>query len=335
MKRTIFLSTMLFALIFTGCKKDNNELEHTNNVAQPNSENFQKLRKTALDEVTKVKEFVVDGNGAIEFTSEKGVKVSIPESCLHINGQAVSGTVKVEFIELFEKDKLLTTNIATMGWDTQDKVVKFLVTGGAFFLRLTQNGKEVENYPSCYYQLNVPASLTGGVKQEMGLWYGRFDTNDNLIWEEAVPDMREGEIEGGFPVGDYVDVNNETYFAIVSKFGWVNCDYFYKDPREKTLVKVKLPQGYGYENSGVYMSYKNVPGLNRLWPPNVSEQVFEDYNVPIGLEVSVIFATESNGKWAYAIKTIKVAKNQQVEFLKQELKEATQAEFEKAILEVK
>ncbi|MDO5105533.1 hypothetical protein [Capnocytophaga sp.] len=39
--------------------------------------------------------------------------------------------------------------------------------------------------------------------------------------------------------------------------------------------------------------------------------------------------------YLYAIKTIKVAKNQQVEFFKQELKEATQAEFEKAILEVK
>ncbi|CEN47829.1 hypothetical protein [Capnocytophaga canimorsus] len=330
MKRTFFFSVMLFALIFVGCKKDNNELDHTNNVAQPNSENFKNLRKVALSELTQNKEFEVDGTGNIEFTSKKGVKISIPESCLHISGQVVSGTVQVEFAELFEKDKLLTTNIATMGWDTESKVAKFLVTGGAFLVKLTQNGKEIQNSDYCNYELEIPAKLTGELDDAMKLWYGKFNNQENLIWEEVIRD-RNLEIPTG------LIFENEKYRAIIDEFGWVNIDRFYdNESRETTSVTIKVPSQYDGGNSAVYISYKEVPGLATAYY-DTDNKLFNTggYTLPIGLEVSVIFCSESNGKWAYAIKSITIAKKQQIEFLKQELKEATQIEFEKAILAIK
>lgn len=319
----------IFTVLLVGCK-DNDDVKESDVLAVPNASNFQNLRETALNKLTQTKEFEVDGMGDIEFTSEKGVKVRIPEGCLVIKGKPVQGKVKFDFIELFDKSSLLTTNIATMGWDSNEKVAKFLVTGGAFNLKLTQNGQEIESLDYCNYELEVPVKLTGKLDDTMKLWYGKFNNQENLIWEEVIRD-RNLEIPTG------LIFENEKYRAIIDEFGWVNIDRFYdNESRETTSVTIKVPSQYDGRNSAVYISYKEVPGLATAYY-DTDNKLFNTggYTLPIGLEVSVIFCSESNGKWAYAIKRITIAKKQQIEFLKQELKEATQIEFEKAILAIK
>ncbi|ATA68897.1 hypothetical protein CGC48_09875 [Capnocytophaga cynodegmi] len=335
-KKNYFGLLFIFTVLLVGCK-DNDDVKESNVVAMPNASSFQNLRETALNKLTQTKEFEVDGMGDIEFTSEKGVKVRIPEGCLVIKGKPVQGKVKFDFIELFDKSSLLTTNIATMGWDSNEKVAKFLVTGGAFNLKLTQNGQEIELVNRCTYNLEVPAKFTGGAKQEMILWYGNFNDRGDLVWEEAVnemfqdPEAGEGIIDG--PV-DGISIYNDVYYGVVSKFGWVNYDYFYGDNRERTTLTIKVPAEYDYKNSSVYVSYKDVPGLARSLYDE-TKKTYVDSLLPIGLDVHVIFASESNGKWAYAIKSAKITKDHQVEFLKSELKEATQAEFEAVIKAIK
>ncbi len=336
MKKINFLSFLAILTLFVGCKKDGEDVASTGNVAAPNATNFQNLRKAALEELTKTNEFTVDGTGDIEFTSEKGVKVSIPEYCLTINGQTVSGTVKVEFVELFDTAELLTTNIATMGRDLTDGNVKFLVTGGAFYVNVTQNGKAVDEISYCAYKLEVPAKLTGGVDQDMILWYGNFDENGNLIWDEASAEINPEfpiDPETGEPIGEpYVPIyiEDEKYITFVHKFGWTNIDKLYKD-RETTMASVKVPDEYNGTNSMVYYTYKDLFGLQKDWLSyDKDTKSYKPYLI-VGLDVHIIFASESNGKWAYAIKSVTVTKDLQVEFLKSELKEATQAELEAEI----
>lgn len=333
MKKTIFFGTLLFATLFVGCKDNNDDVEEVNNIATPNETNFQNLRKAALEELTVKKEFTVDGSGAIEYTSDKGVKIIIPEDCLLLNGNTVSGTVQLEFVELFDKAPLLTTNIATMGWDPIDNTAKFLVTGGAFFVKLTQNGQEIENSAYCSYNLEVPANLTGGANPDMKLWYGNFNDDGNLIWNEVETRPIGEEFPGSMMMSDGLFVSNDTYYVITNKFGWVNVDVFYdNDNREQTSFTVKAPNEYNNTNSAVYLAYKNVEGLAIAYYDK-NKKVFTTggYTLPIGLEISAIFASESNGKWVYAIKNITITKDIQVEFLKSELKEATQAELEAEI----
>ncbi len=357
MKKAIFFGTLLFASLFVGCKDSNDDnVSEVGSVAIPSGTNFQNLRKAAIEELTIKKEFTVDGEGNIEFTSTKGVKVSIPEECLNISGASVSGTVQVEFVELFDKAPLLTTNIATMGWDYTDNTAKFLITGGAFLLKLTQNGQEIESNTYCIYTLDVPASLTGGLNNSMVLWYGNFNENGDLIWEKVIsevdgnPDrevinaqLANGEITieeynnlinlaGNYnrSVAINFDVDKGIYQVFANRFGWTNIDVFYDDTREKTALTLKVPSEYHYENSAMYISYKNIAGISRTWY-YANEKAYKDFSLPIGLELSAIFVSESNGKWVYAIKNITVSKDLQVEFLKSDLKEATQAELEAAI----
>ena len=341
MRKICYLNLLALFALLIGCKKDGEDVLETPSVAAPNATNFQNLRKAALEELTKTKEFVVDGNGSIEFTSEKGVKVSIPEGCLTIEGKTVSGTVKVDFIELFDKTPLLTTNIATMGRDLTDGNVKFLVTGGAFYVNVTQNGKPVDEINYCGYTLDVPANLTGGVDQDMKLWYGNFDENGNLIWDEVAintdPEFpinpETGEPIGGEPYAP-IYIEDEKYMTFINRFGWTNIDKLYKD-RETTTATVKVPVEYNGTNSMVYYTYKDLFGLQKDWLSYDEETKSYKPFLIIGLDVHIIFASESNGKWAYAIKSVTVTKDLQIEFLKSELKEATQTELEAEINKLK
>ena len=346
MRKICYLNLLALFALFIGCKKDGEDVLETPSVAAPNATNFQNLRKAALEELTKTKEFVVDGNGSIEFTSEKGVKVSIPEGCLTIEGKTVSGTVKVDFIELFDKASLLTTNIATMGRDLTDGNVKFLVTGGAFYVNVTQNGKPVDEINYCGYTLDVPANLTGGVDQDMKLWYGNFDEKGNLIWDEVVQNPEwDGPVdEGGNPVDGWdnpiawvsLTVNKGMYNAIFDKFGWVNIDVFPNYNYEGTSISVTTSSEYNGENSAVFVSYPGVAGLAAIYYYEQRKFFYTGpYKLEIGSKIDLIFTSESNGKWAYAIKSVTVTKDLDVGFSKSDLKEATKEELELAISKLK
>lgn len=332
----LFLGMALATTLSVSCNNDD-ELSSNKEVAAPNEQSFKNLREKAIANLTQTAEFQVDGVGNITFTSKKGVEVIIPESCLNIDGQSVTGKVKLDFVELYDKSDILATNIATMGVD-YDGQQKLLVTGGAFNINLSQDGKKIDTY--CNYTMVVPANNTDGLKQEMDLWYGTINEDGDLAWNlfncypEVViidePRSLGGKVAYNNELCSNIQKQNESYQLSLNQFGWINCDYFYSDPRDKTSVSVKLPDGYGDKNSEVFIAYKGVRGIMRVYP-DLSQKLFVSDNNPIGIEAYIIVTSESNGKWAYSIKTITVEKNQVVEVSKSDLKEATGEEFDEAL----
>lgn len=328
----LFLGMALATALSVSCNHNDDEVPNKE-VATPNEQSFKNLREQAIANLTQTVEFQVDGVGDITFTSKKGVQVVIPEACLNINGQSVTGKVKLDFVELYDKSDILATNVATMGIDENGQQ-RLLVTGGAFNLTLTQDGKKIDTY--CNYTMVVPANNTDGLKQEMALWYGNVDADGDLAW--TLSDCWGGEIPMNRGSQDKITYNecsniqkyNESYHLALNQFGWINCDYFYADSREKTSVSVKLPEGYGNKNSEVFIVYKGVRGVLRVYP-DTQQKLFIEYNNPIGIEAYIIVTSESNGKWAYTIKPITVQRNQVVEILKSDLKEGTGQEFDEAL----
>src|SRR5690606_24751639 len=116
---------------------------------------------------------------------------TINGSCLTKNGDAVTGAVDLEFVEIFDKATMLMTNKPTMGLlPNGDKAL--LISGGEFYVNATQNGLPLET--TCDFQLIVPTALTGGTDNDMILWNGTIDENGNLAWKE---DDRDGAAQGG------------------------------------------------------------------------------------------------------------------------------------------
>lgn len=294
--RTYFFSLILaFSFLTLSCNDDESPgVPADTAITPPNSFDFLNLRTIALDNLTQQFDYTIDENtGFIDFTSEKGVEVRIYTSCLTLGGQTLEGDIEVEFLELYERGNLMTTNVATLG-KHQNGDLEMLVTGGAFYLNIRQNGVEIDNV-ACGIQMKVPTALTGGADYDMIMWYGNIDNDGDLVWEEA----------GN---GAYVEIADSYYFAFLNQFGFTNIDRFYSDPRDRTTLLVDVPTGYSKDNSRVYLSYVGeIYGLSRL--QMYENGMFSEHfgQIPIGLECHVIFLSEFEDQYVYAIKTVTVA----------------------------
>ncbi len=323
MKKYSFASVVLIALLsagFQSCCKDCNNDEPI----MPTAQEFNNIREKALDNLTQIFDFQAE-DGAVTFTSEKGVTLTINGNCLTKNGNPVSGAVKLEFVELFDRSNMLTTNKPTTG-KLPDGSQAMLVSGGEFYIQATQDGQPLAL--TCGMHLEVPTALSGGDDPEMQLFKGAINDEGNLEWErnkQAEFGIRENQ--GGEPTGNQ-------YFAYFNSFGWTNVDRFYSDPRPKTTILVAVPEGYDATNAAVYLSYDGEPNALALLDTYDSETgLFSEHygQIPIGLACHVIFVSEDNGQWKYAIKGATIAEGGTITFDANDLGVTTEANLTQLI----
>lgn len=308
--------TLLLTALFFNCNPNEDIGNHPNITQFATAQEFKNLKGEALANNTQTFQFN-GSDGNITLTSSHGVQININTNCLTLNGNPVTGNIDLEYAELFEKGNMLTTNKPTMGTlPSGDKAM--LLSGGEFFLEATQGGIALET--NCNIQLTVPNSLTGGADPAMTLWEGNIDAEDNLAWDE----VEDATGQGG------VFVEGGEYYAFLGQFGWSNIDRFYNDPRPKTLIKAQAPVGYNFTNSAIYLSYDGEDtGLASLDTYDSGTNLFSEHygQIPIGLECHVIFATEDNGEWRYAIKAVTIVADDIITFDFSETAIATEAEF--------
>ena len=287
----LFLAT----IFLVSCDNDNDDAA----TSPPTAAEFAAVRKEALDKITQ-KFNMTAGAGVVTFTSANGVKISIDGNCLTKNGTPVTGAVAIEYVEIFQKGNMLVTNKPTMGiMPNGDR--SLLISGGEFFIKATQGGQELAT--TCNLNLQVPTNLTGGLDNAMILWNGIIDANGDLAWKDA----READGTNGGKGG--VQGEQNTYYVTFGKFGWTNVDRFYSDPRPKTTILVAAPQGYNNTNSAIYLSYdgEGQNALAKLDTYTPAGLFSEHYGqIPVGLACHIIFATEDNGQWRYAIKGVTI-----------------------------
>ena len=304
--KTTFATLLATALIFTSCEKDDqiqiDAVDDTDILYSPSAADFKNLRGEALEDHTETALF--NAEDGIVFTSDDGVQLQISGNCLSLNGDPVTGQVNLEFIDMFEKSSMLTTNKPTMGFDGGDK--RALQSGGEFFINVTQNGVDLDH--NCTLVLQIPGALTGGPENDMTLWEGIEDANEDIAWRENA--------DGG-PQENAVFADGPDYYAYFGNFGWTNVDRFYNDPRPKTTLQVQVPAEYDNSNSAVYLSYDGEDNLLAMLDTfDAGTNIFSEHygQIPVGLEMHVIFVTEEDGQWRYGIMGVTVAANDLYEF---------------------
>ena len=95
-----------------------------------------------------------------------------------------------------------------------------------------------------------------------------------------------------------------------------------------------MPTGFDDTNSGVYISYNGEPNaLGNLDTFITSSQQFSEHygQIPIGLECHIIFVSEDNGDWLYAIKAVTISNGEFISILDADLSTATANELEALI----
>lgn len=307
-------------ITFSSCNK-----EEPIAVIGPNPEDFQQLREAALQARTQTTTFQAEDG--LNFLSESGAELNIAPGCLTDGTQAATGTVELAFVELYGRGNMLVTNKPTMGI-TESGALAPLVSGGEFFVEVAQDGEVLT--PGCPMMLRVPSSLTGGGDPAMTLWEGQIDADGNIAWEEEKEDA-DGQ-------GDRVFVEGEgdqaQYYVSFGDFGWTNVDRFINDPRPKTTLQVAVPDGYDADNSAVYLSYDGEPNtLAKLDTYDSATGYFSEHygQIPVGLEMHVIFVTEEAGVFRYAIKGVTVAEDDTYSFSIEETTTGTEQNLVDAI----
>lgn len=310
----------LLAVIGTSCSKEDAAPINDDPFLPPSAAEFNGLREIALQLHSESALF--EAEDGISFTSNDGAILNIPANCLTLDGNAVSGEVELTFIDIYDRKHMAPTNKPTMGLKPNgDKAM--LITGGEFYIEVRKNGVLLD--AGCTFQLVVPGDNTGGVDPEMILWNGIIDDNGDLTWDP---------IEENGTGQQRIYVENESYFVFIHDFGWTNIDKFYSDTREKTTMQVKAPEGFNYANSAVYLSYDGEPNaLAQLDTFDSETGIFSEHygQIPIGLEVHLIFVTADGDNWRYAIQGVTIAENAVYEFTLEETQVGTYDNWESAI----
>ncbi|WP_035646158.1 hypothetical protein [Flavobacterium sp. ASV13] len=320
-KTISLLFLLLISFSFVSC--DNSDGDDIK-ITPPTSAAFKSISEKGVKGNTQ-KFTATAGSGMITITSAKGVKLNINGNCLTKNGNAVTGQIDIEYIELFDKGNMLITNKPTMGI-TADGKKNLLISGGEFFIKATQGGVELQT--SCSMSMIVPTTLTDGLDNAMTLWTGVINDAGELAWREAKAGADGANGKGG------VQGEGNNYYVTFGNFGWTNVDRFYSDPRPKTTILADAPEGYDNNNSAIYLSYdgEGNNALAKLDTYTAAGLFSEHYGqIPIGLKCHVIFVTEDNGQWRYAIKAVTVAANDIYTFTLAETIVGTEAQLVAAI----
>lgn len=314
---------LLFLAITTFVSCDHSDGDDIT-ITPPSAAAFTNIRTIALEGKTQ-KFTATAGAGTIALTSAKGVKININGNCLTKAGVPVTGAVSIEYIELFDKGSMLVTNKPTMGL-MADGNKNLLISGGEFFIKATQGGQELAT--SCSINLLVPTALTGGLDNEMTLWFGNIDDAENPVWREANANADGTGGKGG------VQGEGNNYYVTFGNFGWTNVDKFYSDPRPKTTILVAAPEGYDNNNCAIYLSYdgEGQNALAKLDTYTAAGLFSEHYGqIPVGLACHIIFATEESGQWRYAIKPVTITAGSTYTFTLAETTLGTEAQLVAAI----
>lgn len=290
-----FVIVTFAILCLPSCNKDEYEVID-NGEAIPTSAALKLLFNEKEASLSNV--LIFDASTTLNYTSPRGVLLTINGSCLLKNGNPVTGDVKVKYIEIFDKGDMLTSNRPTLGNVSGNK--ELLISGGEFYIQATQEG--VPLTLSCPMSLDVPTSITGGTQAGMLPFTGTIDANDDLAWDQAT-------------TFDFI-TQTAVYSALVPSFGWFNCDRYTGSAGPKTTITANVPAGYG-ANAGIFLAVKTFPN-----------SLGKSYGLfPIGLDCYLIFVTLKDGKFRYAIKPQVLTANHQVTFSLSETTLATAAEL--------
>lgn len=295
-----FMFILIGAITFACKKKDTEPKPEAPVISVASADEFQNFMKQAFE--SKVQKASFNAADGFTFTSAKGVVLTLFPNSLTLNGQLVTGQVDLEFVEFFGRGAMAVCQVNTVGI-TANNEKELLTSGGTFHIKAFQNGNELSTNSGM--MLKIPASLTGGLNQQMKPFTGSVDANGNLTWIEL------------FGSDFFVETNDSTYNAFLANFGWFNSDIFYYFP-DKGTINVQVPEGYNAQNATVFASVMDMP--------NTLSCLFTGMNAyPLNKIVHLIFVSVQNGQYVYAIKSITVQELNNVAFTSDELQVTSEA----------
>jgi len=292
MKKTLFYNLLIALAALSSCQKDldlfvpdltggydstwHNTLSNTMPVA---------ALKTALLLPTYKDSFDLNSSSASIMTGS-GLQCEFdPGSIVTSANIPVTGRVYIE-------TQLLKTkgNMIRMGTPTISNG-RLLVSGGELFIRLTQNGNELQiqqqtqQVAGAHYNIKYndpqPSSL-------MKIFYGDATDPNAFNWLPNVD------------TSNFLAISNQpsgSYLIHTNQLNWINCDYFYDTAGiPQTNVSVVLPANYTNANSIAFIAFNDIHSVVGMYG-NATTKKFSSGRLPANKEITVVVISKQGNDY--------------------------------------
>jgi len=273
-----YFSVIIITVIFISCKKEASD-EFLLDLNNPLNDTTWKTNILADAPVNKIFEMLSTPSQTGSFDAKRDYTVHFNDylqikfsgnSCKGDGGESISGTVKVEVEYLKTRGDMIRFKRSTTSYD------RILESGGAFNIKVTQNGRRLKLVPD---KVMIIKYRNSKADQQMNVFYGDTTVNnlDNFTWVPAdsqrINTWRDGSISG--------------YELFCKRFNWINCDKFTDTTKPRTTVSAILPVNFTNNNTAVYLVFKDMLSVVRMYA-NVTNRLFYFDNVPANSKVTVV-----------------------------------------------
>ena len=247
-----------------------------------------------------IQEFIIDADQGGTIKAKEGTQIEIPKSAFELpNGTTVTGNITFQLQEIYSAGGMIFTKMPTTSNGN------ILVSGGELFVNAEQNEDKLSLAPGKSLDFNTP---TKSLDSNMAFFVGT-GSGPTFNWSLDTSTTVT-------PITDSTGLYSYA-FDLKSMYNFINCDYFFSDPRPKTKVIIQMPNGYDYNNSFVFVHLPSTTSVFPVFFWNQSTGYFEisgSYALPVGQEVNFVGLHYDGSNIQYSLQN-KIIANDHVELL--------------------
>ncbi len=275
---SLFFLATLAVLSFTACNKDNNNLGD----AQSLDGLFQQLASPAQP-------FSVAAGQTQTITGAQGTRITFrPNSFRNPNGQVLqAGTVQIKLLEVYTPAQMIANRANTI---TNDD--RLLTSGGMVHLTATYNGQKLSagQYSIDFRQPAENAS-------PMALFYAPDPPRGGTVIWDADTSNTVNRITKD-------SAGNSSYYYMFdscTRFGWINCDYFYEAPAPKSDLFITMPDGsFDAQNTQPFVIFPGINMVSSMYQFDTATHTFSfgssSYFLPLGTTIKIVILSNKDGQ---------------------------------------
>lgn len=238
------------------------------------------LLKTNLNSAIPVytDSFEVNANPAYIITTF-GLQCGFPpHCCVTAAGQAITGFVKVELVLVKKKGDMVQLNRPTTSNG------RLLISGGEVFIRLKQNGQDVQLAPNAKIQVRFPVDIP--IATQMKLFLGDESNPDYFNW-----------LPNTDLVNNTLTITTQNYEIQTNHLRWLNADYFYDTTGiTRTTLTATLDPQFTNANTTAYAVFKDFRSVVAL-TGDIGARKFISGLLPVGKDITIVVISKQGNDY--------------------------------------
>jgi hypothetical protein len=288
-KSILFGSALVMSVLMFSCKK-----ESPTPVKGENSSSIGAFFSNNRADQTQ--SFTVNSSQYQTIKGTNGTVVKFaPNTFVTPSGQAVTGNLKVELLEVLDKSSMILNGVAT------ESNGQMIISGGELKLTVSQNGENLVvangfNGPEVY----VPTNQSD---PNMDLFVGSEDADGDVTWtitdslniNSTTGDslnFSDSSVVWDYPAYYYFDFNTPS-------LGWINCDFFWDNPDTKITINAEASEAkFNVENTVFYIVYDNYNSVGQMSDYD-DDGIFSQTEIPVNLDITIVAISEIDGQFHY------------------------------------